>query len=78
MPNVFGIADDILIAGFDEQDKDYIETLEKVVWVCRQANLKFNKGKCPFRCTSIPFFGKIISKQGVSPDPRKVLTDMLP
>ena len=32
MPNVFGIADDILIAGFDKQDHD--ETLGKVLQVC--------------------------------------------
>ena len=34
MPNVFSIADDILIAGFDGQGKDHDETLEKVLWVC--------------------------------------------
>ena len=35
---------------------------------------------CLFRCSSIPFFGKIISQQGVRPDPRNihVLTDMPP
>ena len=55
MSNVFGIADDILTSGFDEQGKDHNETLEKVLWVCRQVNLKFNKNKCLFRCTSIPF-----------------------
>ena len=29
MPNVFSIADDILIAGFDEQGKDHDATLDK-------------------------------------------------
>ena len=32
MPNVFGITDDIVIAGFNEQDKDHNETLNKVLW----------------------------------------------
>ena len=41
--NVFSIADDILIAGFDEQGKDQTFTLEKVFWVCRQENSKLNK-----------------------------------
>ena len=74
MPNVFDIADDILIAGFDEQGKDHDETLYKVLLVCRRANLKVNKGKCLFRCTSIPFFGKVMSEKYVSPDLRTVQT----
>ena len=79
MPNAFSIADGILIAGFDEQGKYQNETLEKILWVCRQANIKLNKDKCLlFGCTSIPSFGKVISWQGVSLDQRKVqaLTDM--
>ena len=80
MPKVFNIADDILIAGFFKQGKDHSDTLDKVLWVCRQANLKLNKGKCLFRCTCIPFFDEVISQQGVGPDARKVqaLTEMLP
>ena len=46
MPNVFDIADDILIAALDEQGKDHDETLEKVLQVYRQANLNLNKNKC--------------------------------
>ena len=72
MPNIFSIADDILIAGFDKYGKDHDATLDKVPRVCSQANLQINKDYCPFRCTSIPFFSKIISPQGISPDPRKV------
>ena len=33
MPNVFSIADYILIAGFDEQDRDHDVTLDKVLRV---------------------------------------------
>ena len=36
MSNVFNIADDILIAGFNEQDKDQDETLDKVLRVGRK------------------------------------------
>ena len=60
MPNVFGIGDDILIAGFDEEGKDYNEALRKVLQVIRQANLKLTKINV-FRCTSIPFYGEVIS-----------------
>ena len=80
MPNEFSIADDNFIAGFYEQGKDHSDTLEKVLWICRQANLKLNKDKCLFRCTSIPFFCEVISREGVRLEPKKVqaLTDMPP
>ena len=55
----------------NEQDKDHDATLDRVLRVCRQANLKLNKDKCLFRCTSIPFYGEIILWQGISPDSRK-------
>ena len=48
-------------AGFDEWGKDHNEMSEKVLCLCRQANVKLNKDKCLFRCTSIPFFNEIIS-----------------
>ena len=70
MPNDFSISGDILI---DEWGKNHDEMLEKVVWICRQVSLKHE-----INCISIPFFGEIISQQGLSPDPSKiqVLTDM--
>ena len=34
MPNVFGIADEILIAGSHEQGKNHNETLDKVLQIC--------------------------------------------
>ena len=80
LPNVFVIADDILAAGFNYLRKDHDATLDKVLRLCRKANLKLNKDKCLFRCTSIAFFGEIISRHGVSPNLRKVqvLVDMPP
>ena len=60
MPNVFSNADDILIAGFNEQSKDHDETLHKVFWVFRHENLKLHNDKCLFICTSIPFIGEVI------------------
>ena len=80
MPNAFGIADDILVAGFDALGRDYNVTLDKVHRICRQANLKHDKDKCLFKCTISPFFDEVIFWKGVSPDHRKVkaLTDTLP
>ena len=34
--------------------------------------MKLKKDKCHFRCTSVPFFGKIILQNGVKPDPQKL------
>ena len=78
MPNLFGIADDILVAGNNDDGRDHDETVCKVLQRCSKVNLKLNKDKCHFRCTSIPFFGEVISRNGVQPDPRKIkaLMDM--
>ena len=43
MLNVFGIADDILIEGFDVLDRELNGTLDKVLRIYRQANLKLNE-----------------------------------
>ena len=56
MPNVFVIADDILITGFNGMDRDHNAIPDKVLWICRQAHLKLNKDKYLFRCTSTTFF----------------------
>ena len=58
MPNVFGIMDDILVIGYNEDGADHDGTVHKVLRWCGEVNLKLNKDKCHFRCTSILFFGK--------------------
>ena len=50
LPNLFGIADDILNVGYDLMVKTMMP-LQKVLQICRQVNLKVNKDKCHFRCT---------------------------
>ena len=68
LPNVFGIADDILVVGYDSDSKDHDKMLWQVLQICRNVNLKLNKDKCHFRCTSVPFFGEMNSWHGVQPD----------
>ena len=77
MPNIFGIVDDILVIGYNEDGTDHDTTVHKVLRWCKEVNLKLNKDKCHFRCMSIPFFGKVILREGIQPDPQKikVLTD---
>ena len=54
LPNVSCIADDILVVGYKANGKDHNKTLWRVLQICRQVNLKLNKDKCHFRCTSVP------------------------
>ena len=68
MPNMFDIADDILTAWLNDRDKDHNPTLDKILRICRQANLKPNKDKCSFWFTGIPFLGELISQPGMSLD----------
>ena len=72
LPNVFGIADDICIVGFDKVGRNHDATLDKVLRICRQVNLKLNRDKFLFWWTDIPFSGEVISWSGGSPDSRKV------
>ena len=72
MPNVFGIADDILVIGYNKDGADHDEAVYDVLKWCQDVNLKLNKEKCHFRHTSIPFFGKVVLREGVEPDLQKI------
>ena len=72
IPNAFVIADDILVVGDKDDDRDHDETVQKVLQRCRKVNLILNKDKHHFRCTSVPFFGEMISKNRVQSDPQKI------
>ena len=71
MPYVFIIADDILIAGFNEQGRNHSAISNKNLGICRQASMNFSKHKCLFRCMSIPFFGEVVSQHSVTTDPQE-------
>ena len=72
MLNVFGIADDILVIGYNKNGADHNKAAYSVLKQCQDVNLKLNKEKCHFRCTSIPFFGKVVLRKSIQPDPWKV------
>ena len=40
LPNVFSIADYVLIAGYEAEGKDHYETVQMVLQICRQISLK--------------------------------------
>ena len=60
MPNIFGIVDDILVIGYDDNGTDHDAVVHKVLQRCEEVNLKSNKEKCHFRYTSIPFFEALV------------------
>ena len=78
IPNVFGIPDDILVIGYNKDGADHDEAVYSVLEQSQYVNLKLNKDKCHFRCTSILFLGEVVSRKGIKPDPQKVrvLTNM--
>ena len=43
MPNVFGIGDDILVIGYNENGADHDAMVHKVLERCEEVNLKLNK-----------------------------------
>ena len=49
MPNVFSIADDILVAGYEADGKDHDKTVWRVLQRCRQVNLKLSEDKVSFQ-----------------------------
>ena len=70
LAGVAGIADEIIVYGRDRINHD--KNLDSVMQRARQTGLKFNQGKCQIGCKSIPFFGHVISVDGLQPDPKKI------
>ena len=67
-----GIADDILVIGFDDDSSDHDAVLDVVCARADKVNLCFNEKKCIIHCTIAPFFGELVSRKGVKPDPTKL------
>ena len=64
------IVDDVKIHGPDEATHNIY--LIKVLNQCRKVCLKLNAEKCIFKSESIPFFGHVISREGIKPDLKKM------
>ena len=60
MPNLFGIVNDILVVVYSNNGTDHEAVVHKILQRCEEVNLKLNKEKYHFRCTSIPLFGEVI------------------
>ena len=70
LPGVINIADDLLIFGstIEEHDKNLLAVLDR----CKEIGLTLNPRKFKFKCKMVPFFGNVVSDQGILPDPKKV------
>ena len=43
MPNVFGVTDDILVIGYEDDGRDRDKTVHKVLQRCRKVNLMLHR-----------------------------------
>ena len=70
LPGVINIADDHLIFGstIEEHDKNLLAVLDR----CKEIGLTLNPREFKFKCKMVPFFGNVVSDQGMLPDPKKV------
>ena len=60
----------MVIAGRDEMehDRNFLAFMEK----CMSNNLTLNAKKIQFKQSQVSFYGHCWSKQGISPDPKKI------
>ncbi len=72
IPNVMGIADDILVCGSTEQEHDhaFIEMLKAT----RAHNVSLNSEKLQFKQSKIDFFGHTLTEKGIQPAKDKLET----
>ena len=64
------IIDDVLVFGttYDEFKSNLLSFLDR----CVEEDMHLNLDKVQIDCTEVPFFGNILSKDGLSPDNKKV------
>ena len=60
----------IIVFGRNKEDHD--KNLREVFRRLLEAGLTLKKSKCKFNQSEITFFGLIVSKDGIKPDPSKV------
>jgi hypothetical protein len=68
--HLLSYVDDILL--FTETLDQMFDILEMLLYTLQSANLRINPKKCEFFKDSIRFLGYIISRQGLSVDPKKL------
>ena len=70
LDGVFNISDVILVIG-----ETYAEFKDNVIWFldwCVEKDLHLNADKFKLDCDTVTFFGHLLTKDGMKPDPKKV------
>ena len=70
LPQVHMIHDDLVVATATQQEHEVV--LNKVLQIIEDSGMTLNLSKCLFFKDEIPFWGLIVSKDGLKPDPKKV------
>jgi len=78
LDGVVAIVDDILVFGHTREEHD--KNLRSVLVRSKKKGIKLNEDKLEVGLTEVPYFGHIISAEGLKPDPSKVraVKDMQP
>ena len=76
LKGVFAVADDVIVIGCGETEKEAMEDHEKNLTNlqerCCEQGIRLNEEKAVLRKTSITFMGHLITNKGIEADPRKV------
>ena len=72
LPNVIGIADDIIIWGDKEDGSDHDAALACFLQVTRENGLRINFDKIQYKTTEVTFFGETYTTKGHKPASDKV------
>jgi len=64
------VYDDILVHGSTQEEHD--ERLKAALQCTREAGIKLNGAKCKFGLPEVTYLGRVISGEGVKPDPEKI------
>ena len=70
--NCVAITDDIIAFGFNADGIDHDTTVRQIMDKAKQVGMRFNPAKCQFKCEEVKFFGMVLNRQGVTPDPAKI------
>ena len=70
--NCVAIADDIIAFGFNSDGMDHDPTVRQIMNKVKQVGMRFNPAKCQFKHEEVKFFGMVLNRQGVVPDPAKI------
>ena len=67
---VLAYINDIVIAT--ETIEDHMERLREIFYCLREASFKMRVSKCDFMKSEIKYLGRVVSAEGIKPDPKAV------